>query len=80
MEKIIEQSPEVIIDVSMEESDGAEKQAKRFWREWQDLPAVKNNKVAALNSDLITRPGPRLFDGLLELAKILHSEKFEEKN
>jgi len=67
------------VDVSMGNESSAEKQAKYFWSQWPDLPAVKNNRVAVMNPDLITRPGPRLFDGLGELAKILHPESFGAK-
>ena len=79
LEMLIEKSPEVIIDVSMSEMEGAEKLASQYWSQWPDLPAVKNQKVAVLDSDLVTRPGPRLFLSLVQLAKILHPESFEAK-
>jgi iron complex transport system substrate-binding protein len=79
MEMIIEKSPQAIVDVSMGNESSAEKQAKDFWSQWPDLPAVKNNRVAVMDPDLITRPGPRLFDGLVELAQILHPECFGAK-
>jgi len=79
MEIIIEKSPLVIIDVSMGTESSAQKQARDFWSQWPDLPAFKNNRVAVMNPDLITRPGPRLFEGLVELAKILHPESFGAK-
>lgn len=44
---------------------------------WKDIAAVKNNRVLAFNDDLVSRPGPRMVQGLEELAKILHPELFK---
>ena len=35
------------------------------------LNAVKNGKVIAIDPDLLTRPGPRLIDGLEALEKAM---------
>lgn len=43
---------------------------------WQELRAVKDQKVYAINPDLISRPGPRTIDGLEEMATIIHPELF----
>lgn len=42
---------------------------------WENLSAVKNNMVFALNTDLISRPGPRIAESLELLANTLHPEK-----
>ena len=44
---------------------------------WQTLKAIENGNIYEFNDDLASRPGPRLVDGLEELAKILHPELFE---
>ncbi len=44
---------------------------------WENLTAVKNNKVFAFDDNLLSRPGPRLVDGLEALAKLLRPELFE---
>jgi iron complex transport system substrate-binding protein len=44
---------------------------------WENLSAVKNEKVVPFDDDLVSRPGPRLVDGLEQLAKLLHPELFE---
>ncbi|MBC8496154.1 MAG: ABC transporter substrate-binding protein [Anaerolineales bacterium] len=44
---------------------------------WDNLSAVKNGKVYPFDDNLVGRPGPRLVDGLEELAKFLHPELFE---
>jgi iron complex transport system substrate-binding protein len=41
---------------------------------WGGITAVKNNRVLEFNDDLVSRPGPRMVQGLEELAKILHPD------
>lgn len=42
---------------------------------WNDLPAVRNENVFALNGNAyFSRPGPRLVNGLEILARIIHPE------
>ncbi len=44
---------------------------------WNVLNAVKNNAVYTFDDNLVSRPGPRLIDGLETLAKLLHPELFK---
>jgi len=44
---------------------------------WANLSAVKNKQVLPFNDDLLSRPGPRMVDGLEELAKVLRPELFK---
>jgi iron complex transport system substrate-binding protein len=44
---------------------------------WGTLSSVQNGSIYPINVDLVSRPGPRIFDGLEELAKIIHPELFE---
>jgi iron complex transport system substrate-binding protein len=44
---------------------------------WKALSAVKNGMVVPFDDNLVSRPGPRLVDGLEELAKLLHPELFK---
>lgn len=39
-------------------------------------PAVLSNRVYKINDDHLSRPGPRLIDGLEEMARALHPEAF----
>lgn len=41
-----------------------------------DLTAVKMERVAGINADLVLRPGPRLINGAYQIANIIHSELF----
>ena len=44
---------------------------------WETLPAVASNSIFPFDDNLVSRPGPRLVDGLEQLAKLLHPELFE---
>ena len=44
---------------------------------WANLSAVKNKQVLPFNDDLLSRPGPRMVDGLEALAKLLRPELFK---
>ena len=39
---------------------------------WEEVPAVRGSRVHAVLEPLYGRPGPRLVDGLEELAELLH--------
>ncbi|HNK62921.1 MAG TPA: cobalamin-binding protein [Anaerolineales bacterium] len=43
---------------------------------WGEIEAVKSSQVFPIDDNLISRPGPRLVDGLEALAKILHPGLF----
>jgi iron complex transport system substrate-binding protein len=43
---------------------------------YASLTAVKRGRVAVVDDDLATRPGPRLAEGLLEIARAVHPEIF----
>ncbi len=44
---------------------------------WDALNAVKQNKVFIFDDNTISRPGPRLVDGLESMAKLLHPDLFK---
>lgn len=44
---------------------------------WDTLKAVVDGKVFPFDDNLVSRPGPRLVDGLEALAKLLHPEVFK---
>jgi iron complex transport system substrate-binding protein len=44
---------------------------------WESIDAVENNQIFAFDDNLVSRPGPRLVDGLEQLAKLLHPDLFE---
>ncbi len=72
-EEVIRERPDVIIISSMERGGRFEK-AREEWMEWSSIPAVRNNRVYLINSDLIDRPSPRIVDGLEAMVRIIHPE------
>jgi iron complex transport system substrate-binding protein len=74
-EEVIRQQPDIIVATSDAAKDPAELLAE--FPEWRALPAAKNRRVLIMDSDLITRPGPRYVDGLKILSSALHPEAFE---
>lgn len=44
---------------------------------WAETRAVRTGQVFPVKSERITRPGPRLVEGLEEIARLLHPERFQ---
>jgi iron complex transport system substrate-binding protein len=44
---------------------------------WESIAAVKNGNIFPFNDDLVSRPGPRMVDGLEALAKLIQPEVFK---
>jgi iron complex transport system substrate-binding protein len=44
---------------------------------WAGIAAVKANAVYTFDDNVVSRPGPRLVDGLETIAKLLHPELFK---
>jgi len=44
---------------------------------WQQLDAVKQGNIYFIDGDFISRPGPRIVQGLEEMAKIIHPDLFD---
>jgi iron complex transport system substrate-binding protein len=76
MEEILKRSPEVIVISSMNPKGDYQKILQE-WTRWKTIPAVRNGRIHLIDSDLLDRPSPRIIDGLEELAKVLHPERFK---
>jgi iron complex transport system substrate-binding protein len=44
---------------------------------WSEIAAVKDNRVLPFDDNLVSRPGPRLIDGLEALAQAIHPELYK---
>lgn len=44
---------------------------------WSHLRAVRRGTIFPIDSDLISRPGPRIVEGLELLARLLHPDRFQ---
>jgi iron complex transport system substrate-binding protein len=76
MEEILKRSPEVIVISSMNPKGDYQK-ILHEWTRWKTIPAVKNGRIHLIDSDLLDRPSPRIVDGLEEIARVLHPERFK---
>jgi iron complex transport system substrate-binding protein len=76
MEEILRRSPEVILVSSMN-PEGDYQRVLQEWTRWKVIPAVKEGRVYLIDSDLIDRPSPRIIEGLEEIARLLHPERFK---
>jgi iron complex transport system substrate-binding protein len=76
VEELLVQNPQVIL--LGDAAYGITVESVKARPGWDALDAVKNDQVYPFNDDLASRPGPRLVDGLEELARLLHPEVFEK--
>lgn len=65
-EAVIERNPQVIVSTH----SGHRRILSR--RGWNDVAAVRSGRVVSIDPALLSRPGPRIVDGLSQLAKLLH--------
>lgn len=76
-EKIIQQNPGVILFANGVVDTKSKKPLDEIIRTrsgWDAIDAVKNKQVIGLDQNMLSRPGPRLTDGLLEMAKGIYPE------
>jgi iron complex transport system substrate-binding protein len=77
-EEILARAPEVIIATygtmsKRAQDDDARRARIRARAGWDRIPAVRDNRIAFVQEDLINRPGPRLVDGLEAVAEVLEA-------
>jgi len=80
LETLIERNPEVIIISFWHGSIAASVEGVKERKRWQNVEAVKNNRVYGINADIVSRPGPRIVDALEEMASYIHPELFKNGN
>ncbi|ULL14182.1 ABC transporter substrate-binding protein [Paenibacillus sp. H1-7] len=76
-EKVIADNPQVILypkNLIDEQSKKSMDQIIKERSSWASIDAVKNNKLSGVDKDTISRPGPRITAGLLEVAKGIYPE------
>jgi iron complex transport system substrate-binding protein len=74
LEAAVAKSPEVILLASHGAGTGAVSMEQ--WQRLTSLPAVKSGRLLSVDGDLMHRYGPRLVDGLEQLARAIHPEAF----
>jgi len=74
-EAVIERDPEVII-VTIGYMGGVKKEDFEKRPGWTAIAAVKNNRICEIDENIVIRSGPRIVQGLQQLARAIHPEIF----
>lgn len=80
-EQFLKDDPDVIIILTKSESDFD--RAKDWLKRqpgFSDIQAVKSDRILFMDENPASRFGPRLFDSLAELARLLHPQQFAKQN
>lgn len=73
VERVLALDPDVIINAAMME-EGAAERLRKDAPGWSRVRAVTTDHVVALKDEVVLRPGPRIGEGLAQLAQALHPE------
>lgn len=76
-EKIINDNPDVILynmNVKDETTQETLDQIIKARSGWDQITAIKNDAIVGLNDNLVSRPGPRVTQGLKEIATAIYPE------
>lgn len=73
MERVLAADPDVVVNAAMAE-DRAEERLNAATPGWRNVHAVREGRVLALRDERILRPGPRVAEGLVILARALHPD------
>jgi len=71
-ETAIGRMPEVIVAPASHGADFVKEEDLR--RDFAATPAIRTNRIVKVNADWVDRPGPRIVEGLEQLAQGLHPE------
>ena len=75
LEEVVASNPDAI--VLGDSAYGVTPDSVKTRAGWEGLAAVKDDRIYPFDDNLVSRPGPRLVDGLEALAKLLHPELFK---
>ncbi|MCF6194646.1 MAG: cobalamin-binding protein [Kangiellaceae bacterium] len=64
LESVLVKNPKVIIIPGHSGNADEFSEKKKIWEKWPEISAVKNNKIFAMNGDLLHRFTPRALEGL----------------
>jgi iron complex transport system substrate-binding protein len=76
IEELIARNPQIIL-IGDATWGGVTLEAVKARPGWKTLPAIQNGQLFTFDDNLVSRPGPRLVDGLEAMAKLLHPEIFK---
>ena len=75
LEEILVKNPDMILLGDAAYGNSPEQVKQRTG--WTDLKAIKDGNIQVFDDNLVSRPGPRLVDGLEILAKLIHPELYK---
>ncbi len=75
LEQVVVSNPAIII--LGDSAYGTTADSVKLRSGWSGLAAVQNGQIYPFDDNLVSRPGPRLVDGLETLAKLLHPGVFK---
>jgi len=77
IEEIVNADPEIIVLPAKHGTAFTSPETLMEHPVWQETTAVKEGKIFIIDDDLVSRSGPRIVQGLEELARIIHPELFD---
>lgn len=75
METVLEKDPEILV-FPVGSTESVPEHEQQTWKRWTGLSAVQHHRLHVVSSDALNRPGPRVVDGLEQLAQVIHPEAF----
>lgn len=75
LEQLIERNPDVYLTAKDREDKTVDSIKARDG--YENIDAIKNDRVYILDPNIISRPGPRIVDGLELIARKIHPEAFK---
>jgi len=74
-EAVIKRDPEIII-VPIGYMGGVKKEDFEKRPGWRAISAVRSGRICQIDENIVVRPGPRIVQGLQQLARLIHPEIF----
>jgi iron complex transport system substrate-binding protein len=77
LEHLLALDPDIVLDGASEAHDGSSASKVAALRDapgWRNLRALREGRVRPISVPAVLRPGPRIGDGLITIARALHGE------
>ncbi len=78
MEELVKSDPEIILVDSVMGTAVISPDEIKNLPGWKDTTAAKQNNIFVVNGDLVNRTGPRIVEGLEQIARLIHPELFQD--
>ncbi len=77
IEELVNSDPEIIIVDASHGSAVTPIEELKAQPAWREITAIKENRIYRIDGDLVNRSGPRIIQGLEEMARMIHPELFQ---